>query len=288
MSNQSREPRSRIVDYILLTLALPVIVWMELNEMSEDISLALTGGKYSGRGRLNRKKYRDEEDEPPSDWIRPPDFDPKKFQSAIWRAKRLKLIEKRPGAHGLPELVLTVAGQAKILKRYPLLKLARRPWEGYWLVVTFDIPEAETIIRKSVRRQLLSLGFAQWQKSVYVCPHDIADDLAQVLKANCLEDKVVPMIAKRILAGDDWKFARRIFHIDEIEKEYYRLADSLKPPPKPTLQHRNFLRRQFSRFIEILKRDPFLPVGLAPKDGYGREQALKTLKAYAASVKLLH
>ena len=68
MSNQSREPRSRIVDYILLTLALPVIVWMELNEMSEDISLALTGGKYSGRGRLNRKKYRDEEDEPPSDW----------------------------------------------------------------------------------------------------------------------------------------------------------------------------------------------------------------------------
>ena len=56
--------RSRILDYILLTAALPIIVWLELNEASQDISLALTGGKYSGWGRLNRKRYRDDDDEP--------------------------------------------------------------------------------------------------------------------------------------------------------------------------------------------------------------------------------
>lgn len=99
----------------------------------------------------------------------------------------------------------------------------------------------------AIRRQLTAIGFVQWQKSVYVCPHDIADDLAKLLRDNNLEDKVVPMIAKRILAGNDWDFARDKF------------------------------RRLFARFVEVVKSDPLLPVGLAPKTGYGREQALAAL-----------
>lgn len=285
MSQQSR--RARILDYLLITLALPVMVWIELNETSRDISLALTGGKYEGYGRLNRRRYSDEGDDPDPDWLRPADYDPDKFHRAISRAKRKQYIQKRAAAGGA-ELILTKEGQEKVLKRFPLLKLAGKPWKGWWLVVTFDIPEAELMSRKSIRRQLLNIGFAQWQKSVYVSPHDIADDLAKLLRNNRLEDKVVPMLAKRILAGSDWEFARRIFHIDEIEAEYQKIVDSLKPPLKPTSKHKDFLRRQFSRYVEILQRDPFLPRGLAPKTGYGREQALKALNNYAAALKFLH
>lgn len=282
MSGQPQ--RTKILEYLLLTLALPVMVWMELNEASQDISLALTGGKYSGRGRLNRNRYRGD-DEPDSDWLCPPDYNRDNFQSAIWRAKRRQYIEKRTSPKGLPELVLTKEGESKILKRFPILKLALRPWKGWWLVVAFDIPETDKKIRESIRRQLLNIGFGQWQKSVYVSPHDIADDLAKLLKNNHLEDKVVPMLAKRILSGNDWEFARRIFKIDDIEKDYLGIIDSLKPPSKPNLNHVNFLRRQFSRYVEIIKRDPLLPVGLTPPGGYGREKALTALRAYAASIK---
>lgn len=279
--------RTKILEYILVTLALPVMVWIELNEASRDISMALTGGKYEGYGRLNRKRYSDDDDESDFDWLRPADYDQDKFQSAIWRAKRKQYIEKRAGA-GEPALILTKEGEEKVLKRFPLLKLASRLWRGWWLVVTFDIPEAELLSRKSIRRQLLNIGFGQWQKSVYVSPHDIADDLAKLLKNNRLEDKVVPMLAKRILSGNDWEFARHIFHIDEIEAEYQKIIDSLKPPLKPSPKHRDFLRRQFSRYIEILQRDPFLPRGLAPETGYGRERTLKALNDYAAALKSLH
>lgn len=279
----SSNMRTKILEYLLVTLSLPIMVWMELNEASEDISLALTGGKYSGYGRLNRKRYRGD-DEPDPDWLRPPDYSQDNFRTAIWRAKKLEYIEKCVGAGGLPELVLTAAGEARAREKFPLLKLAGKPWKGWWLVVTFDIPEIENIVRNSIRRQLINIGFAQWQKSVYVSPHDIADDLAKVLKNNRLADKVVPMLAKRILAGNDWKFARRIFKIDEIEKDYRKIIDSLKPSPEPTLKHQDFLRRQFSRYIEILQHDPFLPVGLAPRDGYGREQALQALRKYAAFI----
>lgn len=284
--------KSRFLDYILVTLALPVMVWVELNEASQDISLALTGGKYSGYGRLNRKRYRgdDESDdeagggEPDPDWLRPSDYDNENFRQTLWRAKRMKYLEKRTNSRGAPELVLTAEGEKKVLKRFPLLKLAGRLWKGWWLVVTFDIPEADKKTRNSIRRQLVNIGFAQWQKSVYVSPHDIADDLSKILRDNQLEDKVVPMISKRILAGNDWEFARRIFKIDKLEAEYRRIAEALVPPAAPEPKHRDYLRRQLGRYIEAVKSDPLLPIGLTPKEGYGREQALMALQKYAAAV----
>lgn len=289
MTNSSG--RTKILEYLLITLALPVMVWMELNEASRDISLALTGGKYEGYGRINRRRYRgdDESDDEPegggpdSDWLRPVGYSRHNFHHALWRAQNRRYIEKRPGSGG-PEWVLTKEGQKKAIKIFPLLKLANRLWKGWWLVVTFDIPEIDRGSRNSIRRQLKTIGFGQWQKSVYVSPHDIADDLAKLLRDNNLEDKVVPMIAKRILAGNDWDFARRIFHVDEIEKRYRLLIDQLENPPKVKYPQ-EFLRRQFSRYVQILQNDPLLPVGLAPKSGYGREAALAALQKYASVIK---
>lgn len=270
------------MEYLLVTLALPVMVWMELNEASRDISLALTGGKYEGYGRINRRRRRSD-DKPDSDWLRPAGYSQNNFRLAVWRAKKRQYIEKRVGVGGRPEWVLTKEGQSKALKIFPLLKFAKRPWKGWWLVVAFDIPEVEKKTRESIRRQLTSIGFGQWQKSVYVCPHDIADDLGKILRDNNLEDKVVPMISKRILAGNDWDFARRIFHIDEIENRYRLLIDQLENPPKSG-NSQEFFRRQFSRYVQIVQDDPLLPVGLAPKAGYGREAALSALRKFPASI----
>jgi DNA-binding transcriptional regulator PaaX len=274
--------RTRILEYLLITLALPVMVWIELNEASRDISLALTGGKYEGYGRINRRRG-DGDDEPDPDWLRPPDYSHDNFRRAVSRAQRRQYIEKRADAAGRPQWVLTKAGQARAIKTFPLLKLANRPWQGWWLVVTFDIPEIARKIRDSIRRQLTAIGFVQWQKSVYISPHDIADDLAQVIRNNHLEDKVIPMISKRILAGNDWEFARRIFHIDEIEKRYRHVTELLVNPPKSKYP-REFLRRQFSRYTQVLHDDPLLPVGLAPKSGYGREAALAALHSFAKDI----
>jgi len=274
--------RSRILDYLLITLSLPLVVWMELNEASRDISLALTGGKYSGYGQINRRRRGDD---PAPDWLRPPDCKRENFRLAVWRAKNRRYLEKRSGPGGIPELVLTQEGRAKALKTFPLLKLALRPWKGWWLVVAFDIPETDKKNRESVRKQLTRIGFVQWQKSVYVSPHDIADDLAKLLKGNNLENKVVPMIAKRILAGNDWDFARRLFHIDQIEADYRQLEESLKSFQNSKMNPREFLRRKFSQYINILRRDPLLPVGLTPKSGYGRESTLKALQTFAVETK---
>ena len=243
---------SRVAEYLMLTLALPLVVVYEFLEFSQDLSLAMTGGKYSGRGSLakGRRRYWDEDDETP-DWMRPGDYDKKRFNKIVDREVGRQIMMRRIGTDGRAELVLTSGGKKKVWKKFPLFRLAKKRWRGKWLVVTFDIPEGQRIDRDKIRDQLLGLGFVQWQKSVYVSPHDIADDLAALLKQNRLEKMVVPMIAKRILAGNDWNFARRLFHIDPIEAEYKQLCESFNSFKNSQSDPREFLRRKFSQYIKI-------------------------------------
>ena len=286
----SQNSHKQILKYIVASFALPTFIAFEaakeLFEFGEEINLLMTGGKYSGKGSMlkNNGKHPSEDYWIKFfDWLRPPDYSADKFRQALKRANRKQFIEKRIASNGKVLLCLTEAGQKEAYKQFPFFRLANKPWKGWWTVVAFDIPESQSRIRKSIRQQLLQIGFAQWQKSVYVSPHDISDDLNKIVKANNLQNLVVPMIAKRILAGDDWSFAKSLYKIDNIAAGYQEI---IKTADKEIDQTK--FRYLMNRYFEILGSDPFLPVGLAPKDGYGREQALKTLKAYAASVKLLH
>lgn len=84
---------------------------------NENTSLALTGGKYSGWGWLNRKRYRDADDDSPDDWLCPSDYDSRNFRQAIYRARRMKYLEKRLDSNGQPELVLTGPPAAEISRK---------------------------------------------------------------------------------------------------------------------------------------------------------------------------
>ena len=149
-------------------------------------------------------------------------------------------------------------------------------------MVTFDIPESERKTRDFIRQQLISLGFAQWQKSVYVSPHDIANDLSKMLQEYNLEKIVVPMIAKRIFSGGDWEFANKLFKIDEISKEYGKIITDLKKFNGSP----NKFREIFACYLSVLTHDPFLPIGLVPKEGYGRESAFREIRNTAYRFKL--
>jgi len=54
-------------------------------------------------------------------------------------------------------------------------------WDGKWRMVIFDIPEEKRAQRDFLRRQLRWLGFKELQKSVWVFPYDIKQELEEVL-----------------------------------------------------------------------------------------------------------
>lgn len=100
-----------------------------------------------------------------------------KWQYRSQAKQAIKRLEKR----GLvvteskgEELVIkiTQAGR-RWLKHYEITHLSiNRPvkWDGYWRIVTFDIPEDHHQVRDTVRSWLKRLGFARLQKSVWVIP----------------------------------------------------------------------------------------------------------------------
>jgi len=277
----------QILKYIVAAFALPTFVAFEaakeLFEFGEEMNLLMTGGKYAGKGSMSKSGSNHPGEDywvKFFDWLRPPDYASDKFRQALKRANNKQFIEKKITPDGKVLLCLTKTGKTEAYRQFPFFRLANKPWKGWWLVVAFDIPETQSRIRKSVRQQLLQIGFAQWQKSVYVSPHDISDDLNEIIRANNLQELVVPMIAKRILAGDDWEFAKSLYKIDNIATNYQEIiktADKDIDQPK--------FRYLMNRYFEILGSDPFLPVGLAPKNGYGRELAILTLKNHAQRIK---
>lgn len=279
--------RTEILRYVLAAIALPPLfaidASMALLEFGEDMSLMMTGGKYGGKGSLFRG--RDKKNDYLSklwNWILPPDYDSDNFNIAFKRFERQKLLEKRVSDQGVVEIVLTESGKNRAMKIFPLFRFANKPWKGWWLVVTFDIPESERKIRDFIRQQLISLGFARWQKSVYVSPHDISGDLGKVLREYNLGKIVVPMIAKKILSGRDWEFAQKLFGIDKISMDYGKIITDLKRFNGSP----NRFRQIFAAYLETLTRDPFLPIGLAPKEGYGREMAFTAIRETAAKLRL--
>ena len=61
----------------------------------------------------------------------------------------------------------------EILKR----KYKSQKWRNGWYMVIFDVPENERVKRDYMRRFLLSIGFKQYQKSVYIFPFECIKEI---------------------------------------------------------------------------------------------------------------
>jgi len=101
-------------------------------------------------------------------------------------------------------ILLTQKGKQKALKTKLSLEgpsgLERRK-DGKYLMIIFDIPEKKRILRDTLRYFLYSLGFKQFQKSVWISAYDVQKQLEEIIRVYGLENYV------------------RIFLIEEIEIE---------------------------------------------------------------------
>lgn len=78
-------------------------------------------------------------------------------------------------------LKLTQKGRIEIL-RYKLKHKNREAWDGKWRIVIFDIPESTREDRDFLRGQLKWLGFFELQKSVWIFPYEIKNELQEFIK----------------------------------------------------------------------------------------------------------
>lgn len=90
----------------------------------------------------------------------------------------LEKIENKGGTY----YRITLRGRKKIEK----LLFDQEKWDGQWRIVMFDIEETERRKRNFLRRKLKEMGFKQLQKSVWVSPFDVIEEVRELVNDNNL------------------------------------------------------------------------------------------------------
>ncbi len=101
----------------------------------------------------------------------------KKYESAqlsqaLYYLKKRKIIRMKEN-QGKVVIELTEKGKKRKLE-YDVEHLKppkETHWDGKWRMVMFDVPEDRKVAREGLREKLKDLGFAQFQKSVWLYPY---------------------------------------------------------------------------------------------------------------------
>ncbi len=99
--------------------------------------------------------------------------------SQLYNLKRNKSFRENPKKAG--EMILTSHGRVMAL-RHRIQKKTVKQWDGKWRAIAFDIIEKHRGKRNMLRRQLRLLGCIELQKSFWITPHNILEELLCLLR----------------------------------------------------------------------------------------------------------
>lgn len=167
---------------------------------------------------------------------------------------------------------VTKLGRVKALESRPFL--AKREWRGKWLAVVFDIPERYRGIRSVLRRFLRSMGFVNFQRSLWLTPFGVRREVLAFLKASRLDEMAYLMEVAKVHGVEPKEFAYRGWGLEALAKRYSDFAKECSDADKAT-----FAMRQ--KFVKLVFADPMLPDKLMPKD-FPRGRAILEYKKLIA------
>ena len=126
------------------------------------------------------------------------------FKTTLSRMKRDGLIKRDPNAEKF--FVLTKRGERereKALRHINIESAKREKWDGKWRVLFFDVPEKQRKLRNFLRAELIDYGFEPLQKSVFVSPFRIAEDIIEVLEYRGIERWIKFMVTDTIFGDEE-------------------------------------------------------------------------------------
>ncbi|MEA3293020.1 MAG: CRISPR-associated endonuclease Cas2 [Patescibacteria group bacterium] len=96
-------------------------------------------------------------------------------------------------------ILLTPTGERKILKvKFELLDKKRRK-DKKWIMIMYDIPEKKRRERSSLRVILQSLGYQNFQKSIWICPYDVFQETEEIIRIHSLDHYIKTFLIEEIV-----------------------------------------------------------------------------------------
>lgn len=217
-------------------------------------------------------------------WV-PRQYKRNNFMHLVWRNIRTGYIGKIE-KQGEIYIRLTSQGNKKITRDFPLLSLQKRKWDKKWRVVIFDIQEINKSARDGLRRKLKELGFGMIQKSVFISPHDIIQDLSEFIKNSGLSEVVYTFEASNLATGDVRELANKVWNLEALNEKYREIIEKGEDRHLTVARDRvktlngldegdgdkiKLARELRDKYLRVVLQDPFLPKELLPSAWLGDE-----------------
>jgi len=140
-----------------------------------------------------------------------PKVPPVYYRVAIHRMKKKGMVkEARRGGKKFLKLTKRGKVQALLCRVEQCPRPHPRTWNGKWWLALFDIPEMGKLLRNRIRKTLKGVGFYCLQKSVYIWPYELPDDLIVYLNDSGLGRYIRLVRVDRL---DDDRKLKRMFKL---------------------------------------------------------------------------
>ncbi len=203
---------------------------------------------------------------------------PRAFNQAVGRLSKQGLIIQSQGLN-TPSLKISEEGLALMETYLRPDKCWNKKWNGIWYILMYDVPEADRPYRNVLRQFLKHQRMGCFQKSVWITPHDIRPQYADLEKAAAIEVFACLFEAKTVLGmpsekivSESWDFDR-LFEVQKRFCEVYEEnLDLLQQPALPSME--NLMRlaaEEMDAFRSAFILDPLLPDALLPRDYKGKD-----------------
>jgi phenylacetic acid degradation operon negative regulatory protein len=175
---------------------------------------------------------------------------------------------------GVEQLVrLTESGRLAALGGRDPEQCWRRPWDGRWRLVLFDVPETRRALRARLQRKLRRLGFGYLQNSVWITP-DSVRTLKDAVQTNALNVEALSFMEARPCGGESdedlvhgaWEFAA----INRNYDHYLEMLGACPPPLAGPLAKQRWLEAEWKAWHRAVRDDPLLPEALLPAGYRGK------------------
>ena len=152
----------------------------KLGATTQKILLLLVGGAALGLSYSPRQQFRIAK-KINKVWQ---EINRKKLQDSISNLYKSKMIDMKESKDGIIEMTLTDKGKKVVfLYNFEQMKIPKmKRWDKKWRIITFDIPERLKKARNALRSKLRELGFAKYQKSVFIYPYECKNEIDFVIE----------------------------------------------------------------------------------------------------------
>lgn len=153
---------------------------------------------------------------------------------------------------------------------FPFFRFTKDTWDGKWRVLSYEIPEKKRDLRDKLRREVAGWGLGPWHRSFWLTPHPIIQNL-HTLVSSKEEEKYIQAFEADHVFGNREVLIEKVWEKSHLEKDYRELFKKWHEVLSLQEEKKVKFKKVVSFYIDILRKDPGLPVQLVGNSWIGFE-----------------